>query len=153
MVLLNKDEIKGIIPHREPFLLIDEVTALDPGKKCVAVKHIREDDFWFQGHFPGMPVTPGVLMIEMLAQTGAVCVGSMPENKGKIGLFAKIDNAKFRRQVVPGDDLMLEVAMTRVKASVGVAKAIATVNGERAVTADLTFAFSKAVTEEEKAED
>lgn len=142
MVLLNKEEIKEIIPHREPFLLIDEIVALDPGKKCVAVKHIKEDDFWFAGHFPGMPVTPGVLMIEMLAQTGGVCVGVMPENKGRIGLFAKIDNAKFRRQVVPGDDLMLEVEITKIKSSVGVCKAVATVNGERAVTADLTFAFS-----------
>lgn len=149
MVLLNKEEIKEIIPHREPFLLIDEITALDPGKKCVAVKHISADDFWFQGHFPGMPVTPGVLMIEMLAQAGAVCVGSMPENKGKIGLFAKIDNAKFRRQVVPGDELVLEITMTKIKASVGVAKALATVGGEKAVTADLTFAFSK----EQKTED
>lgn len=153
MVLLNQDEIKEIIPHREPFLLIDEITALDPGKKCVAVKHIREDDFWFRGHFPGMPVTPGVLMIEMLAQAGAVCVGSLPENKGKIGLFAKIDNAKFRRQVVPGDDLVLEINMIKVKASVGVAKALATVNGEKAVTAELTFAFSKEQPAESSEED
>lgn len=143
MVLLNKDEIKEIIPHREPFLLIDEVTALDPGKKCVAVKHMKDDDFWVPGHFPGMPVTPGVLMIEMLAQTGAVCVGSLPANKGKIGLFAKIDNVKFRRQVVPGEDLELEVEMVKIRSNIGVAKAVATVNGERAVTADLTFAFSK----------
>lgn len=143
MVLLNKDEIKKIIPHREPFLLIDEITALDPGKKCVAVKHMKEDDFWFAGHFPEMPVTPGVLMIEMLAQTGAVCVGALPENKGKIGLFAKIDDAKFRRQVVPGEDLELTVEMVKIRANVGVAKAVATVNGERAVTAELTFAFAK----------
>lgn len=143
MVLLTKEEIKEIIPHREPFLLIDEITALDPGRKCVARKYIKEDDFWFEGHFPSMPVTPGVLMIEMLAQTGAVCVGILPENKGKVGLFAKIDNARFRRQVVPGDVLDLEIEMVKFKAGVGVAKAVATVGGEKAVTADLTFAFAK----------
>lgn len=141
MLLLNREQIKEVIPHREPFLLIDEVNALDPGKKCVATKYITENDFWFSGHFPGMPVTPGVLMIEMLAQTGAVCVGSMPENKGKIGLFAKIDKAKFRRQVVPGDVLRLEIEMVKIKAGVGVCKGIATVDGEKAVTADLTFAI------------
>lgn len=143
MVLLNKEEIKEVIPHREPFLLIDEIIALDPGKKCVARKYIKDDDFWFAGHFPSMPVTPGVLMVEMLAQTGAVCVGVLPENKGKIGLFAKIDNARFRRQVVPGDVLELAVDMVKFRSGMGVAKAVATVNGERAVTADLTFAFAK----------
>lgn len=141
MVLLNRDQIKEIIPHREPFLLIDEIIGLDPGKRCVAQTYIKEDDFWFQGHFPDQPVTPGVLMIEMLAQAGAVCAGSMPENKGKIGLFAKIDNARFRRIVVPGDVLKLEVTMVKLRGPVGVAKGVATVDGERAVTCDLTFAY------------
>jgi 3-hydroxyacyl-[acyl-carrier-protein] dehydratase len=143
MVLLNKEQIMEIIPHRAPFLLIDEVIALEPGKKCIARTYIQEEDFWFEGHFPGMPVTPGVLMIEMLAQTGAVCAGSLPENKGKIALFAKIDNAKFRRQVVPGDILTLEVEMVRIRGSVGVGKATACVDGEKAVTCELTFAFQK----------
>ena len=143
MVLLNKEQIKEVIPHREPMLLIDEIIALEPGKKCIARTYIKEDDFWFAGHFPEMPVTPGVLLIEMLAQTGAVCAGSMPENKGRVALFAKIDNAKFRRQVVPGDVLTLEVELVKLKNSVGIGKAVATVDGEKAVTADLTFAFSK----------
>ena len=143
MVLLDREKIKQIIPHREPFLLIDEVVALEPGKKCIAKTYIKEDDFWFKGHFPNYPLTPGVLMIEMLAQTGAVCAGSMPENKGRVALFAKIDKAKFRRQVIPGDVLTLTVEMIKLKASVGVGKAEATVNGETAVTCELTFAFSK----------
>lgn len=143
MVLLNKEQIKEIIPHREPFLLIDEVIALEPGKKCIARAYIQQEDFWFEGHFPGYPVTPGVLMIEMLAQAGAVCAGSVPENKGKIALFAKIDKAKFRRQVIPGDVLTLEVEMVKMKGSIGVGKAVATVDGEKAVTCELTFAFQK----------
>lgn len=143
MVLLDKEQIKEIIPHRDPFLLIDEVIALEPGVKCIAKKYINDNDFWFQGHFPGHPVTPGVLIVEMLAQTGAVCAGSLPENKGKIALFAKIDKAKFRRQVVPGDVLTLEVQMVKMRGTVGVGKAIATVDDEVACTAELTFAFQK----------
>ena len=142
MVLLNQEQIKEIIPHRAPFLLIDEVIALEPGKKCIARTYITADKFWFAGHFPDHPVTPGVLMIEMLAQTGAVCVGSMPENAGRLALFAKIDNAKFRRQVVPGDVLTLEMEMLKLRSSVGVGKAVATVDGEKAVSCELTFAFS-----------
>jgi len=143
MVILDKEQIKEIIPHRAPFLLIDEVTELEPGVKCTARTYIREDDFWFKGHFPEMPVTPGVLIVEMLAQTGAVCAGTVPENKGKIALFAKIDNAKFRRQVVPGDVLTLQIEIIKMKASVGVGRAIATVDGQKAVTCDLTFAFQR----------
>ena len=94
-VLLNQEQIKEIIPHRAPFLLIDEVLSMEVGKKVVARKYIKEDDFWFKGHFPEKPVTPGVLMIEMLAQAGAVCILSQPEFKGKIALFAGIDKAKF----------------------------------------------------------
>lgn len=143
MVLLNKEQIKEIIPHREPFLLIDEVIALDPGKKCIARTYISDDDFWFQGHFPQSPITPGVLMIEMLAQTGAVCAGSLPENKGKIALFARIEKAKFKRLVLPGDVLTLEIEMIKFKGPVGIGKALATVDGEVAVSAELTFAFQK----------
>lgn len=143
MVLLDKEQIKEIIPHREPFLLIDEVIALDPGKKCTTRKILSESDFWVPGHFPDYPVTPGVLMIEMLAQTGAVCVGVMPEHRGKTALFAKLDNAKFRRQVLPGETLTLEVEMTKLRSSVGVGKGVAKVGDEVAVTAELTFAFQK----------
>ena len=140
-VLLNQEQIKEIIPHRDPFLLIDEINEMEIGKRVVATKYIKEDDFWFKGHFPEYPVTPGVLMIEMLAQAGAVAMLSIPENKGKIGLFAGINNAKFRRQVVPGDTLHLEVEIIKVKGPIGVGNAIATVNGEKAVSAEITFAI------------
>jgi len=143
MVLLDREQIKELIPHREPFLLIDEIVALEPGKRCIAKTYIKEDDFWFRGHFPEHPVTPGVLIVEMLAQTGAVCAGSLPEHKGKIALFAKIDKAKFRRQVVPGDVLTLTVDLVKMKANMGIGKAEASVNGETAVTCELTFAFQK----------
>lgn len=143
MVLLNKEQIKKIIPHREPFLLIDEIIALDPGKKCTARTYIREDAFWFAGHFPNNPVTPGVLMIEMLAQTGAVCSGSIPENEGKTALFAKIDKAKFKRMVLPGDVLTLEVEMLKLRGQAGIGRGTATVDGELAVSCELTFMFQK----------
>lgn len=140
-VLMNKEQIMEIIPHRDPFLLIDEINEMEVGKRVVATKYIKEDDFWFKGHFPGYPVTPGVLMIEMLAQAGAVAMLSIPENKGKIGLFAGIDGAKFKRQVVPGDTLRLEVEIIKVKGPIGVGKAIATVDGQKAVSAEITFAI------------
>ena len=101
-VIMDKEQIKEVIPHRDPFLLIDEINELEVGKRVVATKYIKAEDFWFKGHFPEYPVTPGVLMIEMLAQAGAVALLSMPENKGKIGFFGGINNAKFRKQVVPG---------------------------------------------------
>lgn len=140
-VLLNKEQIMEIIPHRDPFLLIDEINEMEIGKRVVATKYIKEDDFWFKGHFPGFPVTPGVLMIEMLAQAGAVAMLSIPENKGKIGLFAGIDGAKFKRQVVPGDTLILEVEIIKIRGPIGVGKAVATVDGQKAVSAEITFAI------------
>ena len=143
MALLNKEKIAEIIPHRDPFLLIDEVVELEPGVRCVALKHLSADDFWVKGHFPEYPVTPGVLIIEMLAQAGAVCVCSMPEHKGKTAFFAKIDETKFKRQVLPGETLRLEIEMVRLRAGVGVGKAAATVEGETAAVARLTFAFGK----------
>ena len=117
-ILMNKEQIMEIIPHRDPFLLIDEIVEMEVGVKVKARKYIKEDDFWFKGHFPNYPVTPGVLMIEMLAQAGAVCMLSKPEFKGKIGLFGGIDKAKFRRQVVPGDVLDLEVEVIRQRGAV-----------------------------------
>lgn len=143
MALLDKNQIMEIIPHRDPFLLIDEVEELEIGKRVVAKKFIAPDSFWFRGHFPEHPVTPGVLIVEMLAQAGAVCALAMPENKGKIAFFAGIDKAKFRRQVLPGDTLRLEVEMLKVRGSFGVGKGVATVDGERAVTAEITFALGK----------
>ena len=128
-VLLNQEQIKEIIPHRDPFLLIDEVLEMEVGKRVVARKYIKADDFWFKGHFPEKPVTPGVL--------------TQPEFKGKIALFAGIDKAKFRRQVVPGDVLDLEVEIIAQRGPVGVGKAIASVEGKRAVTCEIKFAVEQ----------
>lgn len=138
--MLNKEQIMELIPHRDPFLLIDEIEVLEPGKKVVAYKHMKPDEFWFKGHFPDYPVTPGVLMIEMLAQAGAVCMLSKPQYKGKIALFAGIDKAKFRKQVKPRDVLDLEVEIIREKLSIGTGKALATVDGKKAVSCEISFA-------------
>ncbi len=143
MALLNKEQIKEIIPHRDPFLLIDEVLELEPGIRAVATKYLRPEEDWFRGHFPQEPVQPGVLMIEMLAQTGAVCALSLPENKGKIAYFAGIDKARFRGKVSPGDTLRLEVEIIKNRGSIGVGKATAYVGDKKVVTAELTFALSK----------
>ncbi len=143
MPLLNKEQIMEIIPHRDPFLLIDEVEELEPGVRAVALKHIKPDEDWFRGHFPEHPVVPGVLIVEMLAQAGAVCALSLPENRGRIAFFTGIDGVKIRRQVLPGDTIRLEVELIKLRSQAGVGRAVATVNGERAVSGELTFMFTK----------
>lgn len=144
MALMDQEQIKAIIPHRDPFLLIDEIVELEPGHRVVAKKYLKPDEFWFQGHFPGNPVQPGVLTVEMLAQAGAVCVLSMPEYKGRTAYFARIADAKFHRVVHPGETLTLELEIIKLRSTVGVGKALATVDGEKAVSAELTFAIGPA---------
>ncbi|MDZ7795827.1 MAG: 3-hydroxyacyl-ACP dehydratase FabZ [Candidatus Marinimicrobia bacterium] len=139
--MLNKEQIKKIIPHRDPFLLIDRVIDLKPGKTAVGEKKVEGDEYFFQGHFPGEPIMPGVLIIEALAQTGAITLLSVPENKGKNAYFGGIKNAKFKRKVLPGDTLRLEVELTRVKAKFGVGTGCAYVGGELACKAEFLFSY------------
>ena len=130
-----------IIPHRQPMLLIDTMEELEPGVRGIGKKCVSFNEPYFAGHFPQEPVMPGVVMIEALAQVGAVIMLSCPEYKGKTAYFGAINNAKFRRKVVPGDVLMLEVEMIRKKGSIGIGKATATVEGKVAVSTELTFAI------------
>ena len=138
--MLNKEEIKKIIPQREPFLMIDEVKEYIPGESAVAYKNVSADEWYFQGHFPGNPIMPGVLITESLAQAGAVAILSLEENKGKNALFGGINNMKFKRMVVPGDRLKLELKIIKRKGPIGVGEAIATVDGNLAAKGELTFA-------------
>ena len=140
---LGRSEIEQILPHRDPFLLLDEVTEIVPGERVVARKLVREDEWYLAGHFPGRPIMPGVLMLEAMAQAGAVAVLSQPENRGKLALFAGIDDVRFKRLVVPGDELELTCAVERLRGPVGRGKATATVGGELAVRGTLTFAVTE----------
>lgn len=137
--MLDTTEIKRIIPHRYPMLLIDRVEELIPGEKAVARRNVTINEELFNGHFPGNPVMPGVLIVEALAQTGAVALLSLPEFKGKTAYFGGIKSAKFRKVVRPGDSLRLEVTLEKIRNNVGLGKAIATVDGKKACTAELTF--------------
>lgn len=136
---MNIDEIKQILPHREPFLLIDEVVELEEGKRCVALKHLSGDEFWWQGHFPGQPVMPGVLQIEAMAQTGAVALLSLPDFRGKTAFFGGIKKARFRKMVVPGDTLRFEVELVKCRGPVGFGEGRAFVGEELAVEAEISF--------------
>ncbi len=138
--MLGIEEIEKIIPHRHPFLLIDRLEELLPGVRAVGCKAVSYDEYFFRGHFPKEPVMPGVLVIEALAQTGAAAILSLEENKGKIAYFGGIRSARFKRKVVPGDVLRLEVELIRQKGPVGIGKAVASVDGEIAAEAELVFA-------------
>lgn len=140
---LGIKEIQEIIPHRYPFLLVDKVEELEPGKRAVGYKNVTINEYFFQGHFPEEPVMPGVLQIEALAQLGAIALLSMDEFKGKIAYFGGINKAKFRRKVVPGDVLKLEIEIVKMKGPAGIGKAIATVDGEKAVECEIMFAVGK----------
>ena len=138
--MLNKEEIKKIIPQRDPFLMIDEVEEYVPGESAIAYKHGDENEYYFKGHFPGNPIMPGVLIVESLAQTGAVAILSMKENQGKNALFGGIDKLRFKKTVVPGDTLKLEVKIIKRKGPIGIGEAIATVNDKIVAKGELTFA-------------
>jgi 3-hydroxyacyl-[acyl-carrier-protein] dehydratase len=140
---LDRAAIEAILPHREPFLLIDEVLELEPGERVVARKRVREDEWYLRGHFPGRPVMPGVLIVEAMAQTGAVAVLSEEENRGRLALFAGIDDTRFKRIVEPGDELELECTLEQVRGPVGKGKARATVDGQLAARGTLTFAVER----------
>lgn len=132
-------EIMNTIPHRPPFLLIDKVTEIIPGEKVTAVKNVTMNEPFFQGHFPGEPVMPGVLIVEAMAQAGLCAIFSMEEHKGKTGYFATIDKVKFRQKVVPGDVLVLEVSLVKLKKSAGIGKGTAFVDGKKVAEAEFTF--------------
>lgn len=141
--MLDINDIQKIIPHRPPFLLVDRIDEIEAGVSASGIKCVTMNEPFFQGHFPGKAVMPGVLIIEALAQVGAICMLSIPGNEGKIAFFAGIDNVKFKRQVVPGDVLTLAVQITKSKGSFGVGSAKAMVDGKVAVEAVLTFAIGQ----------
>ncbi|MDP4171916.1 MAG: 3-hydroxyacyl-ACP dehydratase FabZ, partial [Bacillota bacterium] len=135
--------IKEIIPHRYPFLLVDKILELEEGQKAVGIKNVTANEEFFNGHFPDYPVMPGVLIVEALAQVGAVAMLIKEENKGRLAFFAGIDSCRFKKQVKPGDQLRLEVEITRLRGPIGKGKAVATVDGEIACEAEITFALGE----------
>ena len=136
----GRDVIESIIPHRDPFLFLDEVLEIEPGTRVLARKLVRADEWFFPGHFPGRPIMPGVIMVEALAQAGAVAVLSLEENRGKIALFAGIDDVRFKRIVEPGDELTLSCEVEAARGPIGKGRAEARVGEELAVRGVLTFA-------------
>ena len=139
-IQLSRAEIEEIIPHRDPFLFLDEVIELEPGERVVARKLVRGDEWFFPGHFPGRPILPGVIMVEALAQAGAVAVLSHEENRGKLALFAGIDDVRFKRIVSPGEELILTCEVENARRRIGRGRATATVGADVAVRGLLTFA-------------
>ena len=144
MMKYNSDEIAKILPHRYPFALVDRIVDGEEGKWAKGIKCVTVNEPFFQGHFPQYHVMPGVLIVEAMAQVGGVALLSMPENKGKLALFGGIKNARFRRQVTPGDVLEIECTLTKQRGPVGIGEAKATVDGQVAATAELTFALVNA---------
>ncbi|TCJ16963.1 3-hydroxyacyl-ACP dehydratase FabZ [Rubrobacter taiwanensis] len=141
--MLGPDEIRDLIPHRYPFLLVDRVEELEPGLRAVGIKNVTHNEPFFQGHFPERPIMPGVLIIEAMAQVGAVGVMAKEEFRGRLALFAGIDRARFRRLVVPGDVLRMEVQIERLGGRIGRGRGLASVDGQKAAEADIMFAFEK----------
>ncbi|OWR26841.1 3-hydroxyacyl-[acyl-carrier-protein] dehydratase FabZ [Saccharibacillus sp. O23] len=140
--MLDSQQIQEIIPHRPPFLLVDRILEVEPGKKAVGIKNVTVNEPFFVGHFPGYPVMPGVLIVEALAQVGSVAMMIVEENRGKLGFFAGIDGFRFRGQVKPGDTLHLEVEMTRFKGKIGKGHAVAKVDGNVVAEGDMMFALA-----------
>ena len=138
---LDINQIMEILPHRPPFLLVDKITACEPGQWAEGIKNVTMNEPYFVGHFPGRPIMPGVLILEAMAQTGAVAILSLPENRGKIAVFGGVKNCRFKRQVVPGDVLELRCELTARRGPVGFGTAVAKVDGKVACQAELTFAI------------
>jgi len=141
---LGAKEIQQIIPHRWPFLLVDRIIEIESGVRAVGIKNVTVNEPFFQGHFPGQPIMPGVLIVEALAQVGAIALLSQPENKGRIVYFAGIDSFRFRRPVLPGDTLRLEVRLTKMRGPVGKGSVRAEVEGQKVAEGELTFALTDA---------
>ncbi|WP_088052240.1 3-hydroxyacyl-ACP dehydratase FabZ [Virgibacillus dakarensis] len=139
--MMDMQQIKDIIPHRYPFLLVDKITEVEEGKRVSGIKNVSINEPFFQGHFPDYPVMPGVLIIEALAQVGAITMLGKEDNKGKIGFLAGVDKCRFKRQVKPGDQLNLQVEILRLKGPIGKGKGVATVDGEVACEAEIMFAI------------
>jgi 3-hydroxyacyl-[acyl-carrier-protein] dehydratase len=139
--MLDIQQIKEIIPHRYPFLLVDRILEIEEGKRAVGIKNVTANEEFFNGHFPNYPVMPGVLIVEALAQVGAVAMLKKEENRGRLAFFAGIDNCRFKKQVTPGDQLRLEVEIIRAKGAIGKGKGIATVDGELVCETEIMFAL------------
>ncbi|MGI5998852.1 MAG: 3-hydroxyacyl-ACP dehydratase FabZ [Lutispora sp.] len=139
--MLDAKEIQNIIPHRYPFLLVDKILEIEEGRRAVGIKNVTVNEPFFQGHFPGNPIMPGVLIVEAMAQVGAVSILAMEEYKGKLAVFTGIDKLRFKKQVVPGDTLRMEVTMLAMKRGIGKAKAEAYVGEQLAVSGELMFAI------------
>ncbi|MEW5322181.1 3-hydroxyacyl-ACP dehydratase FabZ [Geobacillus thermoleovorans] len=139
--MLDIQQIQSIIPHRYPFLLVDRIVEIEEGKRAVGIKNVSANESFFAGHFPKYPVMPGVLIVEALAQVGAVVLLQSEENRGRLAFFAGIDNCRFKKQVKPGDQIRLEVEILRARGAIGKGKGVATVDGELVCETELMFAL------------